>query len=71
MANLILKRQALQSIDLVLPDGRVIQICVTQLGSLNCKLAISAPPDVKIHRSELRATPNARPADVAVRRSHG
>ena len=50
---LALKRKQGESVTLTLPDGRAIVVFISSWDNHVCKVAIEAPADVKILRTEL------------------
>lgn len=59
---LVLSRKIGESVVIELPDGRIVEAVVTDIepDRLRCKLAIGAPEDVPIWRSELIKAPLGR-----------
>jgi carbon storage regulator CsrA len=57
---LVLKRKPNESVRVVGPDGRTVEITVVSVDGRDAvRLAFSAPPDVRIVRSELLPQPAA------------
>ncbi len=55
MGRLVLDRyRDKRRIDIILPDGREIEVYLVDWSAAGIRLAIEAPPDVQIVRHELR-----------------
>jgi carbon storage regulator len=50
---LVLRRTLLESIIIGLPDGREVELQITELKRHSVKLGFTAPEDVTVHRKEI------------------
>lgn len=50
---IVLSRRPLEAVVIFLPDGRQIEVVVTQVSNGKTRLGFTAPPDVVLMRKEL------------------